>query len=460
MARYNRMLALILAFVLAFTLAAVPALSVSAESVSHSQVIDAEYTSPDPSFSLEFSIDVDDSDLNGKLYCDTVNYVLAVVGSLSHDGQTVEDFAVYLGEDGLVVSGTPSLDQPYGIDLRDLSKNLPGSVFAPGSGSQLALDQQTYNKIMGVMSSDHDELMAEAFDALSPHLTDAFYSILANAQSMSGPRTLELPSGEIKVRTTREVFTAQTIAEGYASLINGIAADPEAQDALARLYDEMVSAGTITVEDDMQGVTGKELVEEKYRNAGEMIQSFTQFVTESGFRVSTLSSMDQFSMEDLSMGQMPELRSLGFEFSANGESASFEAIFTDDVFAAELIHNGARSNVTYWIQENTETKMAVALSVESDVAGAVSYTMDWDKVSGKFEITSSNGGTWAGTVSSTETDTTFTFDRVDGESWNWKYNYIKVSTDGPITIPGYKEVLTMTEEEILQIVQNISNTVN
>ncbi len=453
MARYNRMLALMLAFALAFTLAAAPALSVSAESVS--QEADEEYTSPDPSFSLEFSIDVDDSDLNGKLYCDTVNDVLAIVGSLRHNGRTIGDSAVYLGEDGLVVSGTPWLDQPYGIDLRNLSRNLPDSVFAPGSGSQLALDQQTYNRIMGVMSSDHDELMSEALNALSPHLTDAFYSILANAQSMSGPGTLELPSGEIKVRTQKEVFTAQAIAEGYASLINGIAADPEAQDALARLYDEMVSAGTITVEDDRQGVSGKELVEEKFGNAGEMIQSFTQSVTESGFSVSILSSMEQFSMD-----QMPELRSLGFEFSADGESTSMEVIFTDDTFAAELIHNGARTNVTYWIQENTETNMTTAVLVESDGVGAVSYTMDWDMVSNRFEITSSNGGTWTGTVSSTDTDTTFTFDRVDGEPWNWKYNYIKVSTDDPITIPGYKEVLTMTEEEILQIVQNISNAVN
>lgn len=458
MVRYNRMLALMLAFVLALTLTAVPAPGVSAESVSHSQEIDAEYTSPDPSASLEFSIDADDAVLSGKLYCDTVNHVLAVVGSASHNGRTLEDFAVYLGEDGLVVSGTPSLDQPYGIDLRDLSKNLPDSVFAPGSGSQLALDQQTYNRLMGLMSSDHDELMAEAFDALTPHLTTAFYSMLANTQSMSGPRTLELPSGEVKVRTQKEVFTAQTIAEAYASLVNGIAADPEAQDALAKLYDEMVSAGTITVEDDMQGVTGKELVEQKFGNAGEMIQAFTQSVTESGWSISIISSMEQFSMEELSMGQMPELRSLGFEFSANGESASFEVIFTDDAFAAELIYNGVRSNVTYWIQENTETKMTAALLRESDGAEAVSYTMDWDKVSGKFEITSSNGGTWAGTVSSTDTDTTFTFEKINGESWN--NTYIKMSTDDPITIPGYKEILTMTEEEILQVVQNVSNAVN
>lgn len=457
MVRYNRIFALMLAFVLALTMTGVSVPGVSAESVSHVQEIEAEYTSPDPSASLEFRIGADDDVLSGKLYCDTVNHVLAVVGSASHNGRTLEDLAVYLGEDGLVVSGTPSLDQPYGIDLRDLSKNLPGSVFAPGSDSQLALDRRIYNRLMGLMSSDHDELMSEALDALTPHLTTAFYSMLANTQSMSGPRTLELPSGEVKVRTQKEVFTAETIAEAYASVVNGIAADPEAQDALARLYDEMVSAGTITVEDDMQGVTGKELVEEKFRNAGEMIQSFTQLVTESGFCVSILSSMDQFSMEDLSMGQMPELRSLGFEFSANGESTGMEVIFTDDTFAAELTHNGARSNVTCWIQENTETKMTVAVSAESDVAEAVSYTMDWDKVSGKFEITSSNGGTWAGTVTSTDTDTTVTFEKINGEPWN--DTCIKISTDDPITIPDYKEILTMTEEEILRVVQNVSNAV-
>ncbi len=450
MVRYNRMFALALAFVMAFTLAAIPALSVSAESAS-----------PAPSASLEVNVDAGGTVFNGKIYLDLLNEVFAIVGSMGDGNETYMDAALYLGAAGLAVSGNPFLDQVYGVDMQNLSKNLPGSVFAPDSGSQFALDQATYDQLMGGMEgalasqitiTPDPELMEKGVNALMPHLEAYVNVLMQNAQVAAGPKTLSLPTGDVKVTASTITVNSAAIAEGMTTLINSLAEDPEAQDALAQIYDELISSGTVTVSEDMQGVTGKQFFDTIFQNKDEFCQEFTNSLSASNVTVSGSAAADP---------QTEELVSIGLEITADGESVGLELVFANGTYYLDVSDNGVHSKIIFCIQKNTESLLVATLAVtEADVETA-RVSFNWNKDAGTYEVTVADDTTTStmnGTITSDDTSTTITFDAIDGQSMG--NTYIKLSSSDPITFPSYKEVLTMTEEEILQVVQNVNSIVN
>ncbi len=450
MVRYNRMFALVLAFVMAFTLAAAPAPSVSAESASS-----------DPSASLEVNIDAGGTVYNGKLYFDMVNEVFAIVGSMGYNGQTLLDAAVYLGSAGLVVSGTPFLDQPYGVDLQNLTTNLPNSVFAPDSGSKLALDQETYDMLMGgpesmlapqITVTPDVEVMEQGVNALMPHLETYMNALMQNAQISAGPKTLSLPTGDVKTTTSTVSVTGEVIAESMTALINSLAGDPEAQAALAQIYDELVSSGLVTPSGDLEGVTGKQFFDTIFQNKDEFCQELAQSMAESSMAVTGSAAIDQ---------QTEELVSIGLEIAADGETVGFEVVFANGTYYLDVSDNGVHSKIVFCIQKNTESLLVATLAVTEDDVETARIAFTWNKDAGTYEVTVADDtttGSLTGTITSDENSTTITFDTIDGQSMG--STYIKLSSADPIVAPSYKEVLTMTEEEILQVVQNVTGIVD
>lgn len=453
MVRYNRIFALMLAFVMAITLAAAPALSVSAESVSSGS-----------SNSLEVNVDAEGTAFNGKLHFDTVNDVFAVLGSMGYNGQTVMDAAVYLDASeigpSLVVSGTPFLDQPYGVDLLNLSKNLPNSVFAPNSGSKLAMDQETYDmfissfeaKASAAPDPERTELLGNVMSTLMPHLETYVNTIMQNAQIAAGPKTLSLPTGDIKTTASTVTVTGEVISEAMTVLINSLAGDPEAQAVLAQLYDELVSSDIITPDEDMKNVTGSDLINTLFQNKDEFCQEITKSLTESNMTITGGAAIDQ---------QTEGLVSVGLEIAADGETVGFEVVFAGGTYYVDVSDNGVHSKITFCIQKNTESLLVATLSVSENDAETARAAFNWNKNAGTYEVTVADDtttGTLTGTITSDDTSATITFDEIDGQSMG--NTYIKLSTNDPITVPSYKEVLTMTEEEILQVVQNVNSIVD
>ncbi len=444
MVRYHRMFALVLAFVMVFTLAVAPALNVSAESAS--------------SNSLEVNIDAEGTVFNGKLYFDMVNEVCAVVGSMGYNGQTLMEAALYVAGSSLIVSGTPFLDQPYGVDLQNLTTNLPNSVFAPNSGSQLALDQATYDQLMSGLedltntqinpSPEFTEMMENGVNTLMPHWEAYINTLMQNVQVTAGPKTLSLPTGEVKTTTTTMSASGEVMAEALTGLINGLAEDAEARAFLAQCYDLMVSSAVITPDEDLQGVTGKELLDEFFQNKDEFCQDLAQAMTESGLTYSVILAIDQ---------QTEQLVSIGWEITEKDDTVTLELVFANGTYYLDVSDNGVHSKIIFCIQKNTESLLVATLAVTEDDVETARVAFNWNKDAGTYEVTVADDtttGSLTGTITSDDTSTTITFDTIDGQSMG--NTYIKLSSADSIAAPSYKEILTMTEEEILQVVQNVS----
>lgn len=448
MVRYNRMFAMVLAFVMVFTLAVVPARSVGAESAS--------------SNSLEVNIDAEGTVFNGKLYFDMVNEAFAITGSMGYNGQTLMDAALYLGSAGLAVSGAPFLDQAYGIDLQNLTKNLPNSVFAPDSGSQLALDQETYDMLMSgpdalvnsqiAPFSEVMELLENGMSVLMPHWEAYTNSLKRNVQITAGPKTLNLPTGDVKTTTSTVSVTGEVVAEAATCLIDSLAGDAEAQAFLAQFYDLMVSSAIITPDENLQGVSGKDLFDTIFQNKEEFCQELTQAFIETNMTIACSAAIDQ---------QTEELVSFGLEMTADGETVSLELVFANGTYYLDVADNGVHSKIVFCIQKDTKDQLVATLAVTEDGVETARIAFTWNKTAGTYKVTvadDTNIGAMTGTITSDDTSTTITFDEIDGESMG--NTYIKLSSSDPVTFPSYKDVLTMTEDEILQVVRKFTNLVN
>ena len=86
----------------------------------------------EPSYSAELAL----GDQTYRLSIDVKNQVFALQAQLGGS-----QLGLFASEDAFILQDTLLLGGVYGIDLKNLDKNLPGSVFAPDSGSVLALDQ-------------------------------------------------------------------------------------------------------------------------------------------------------------------------------------------------------------------------------------------------------------------------------------------------------------------------------
>lgn len=455
----NRILALALAFALVFTLAC-PVCGVSAESAESEE--SAESASLDASCSLEVNVDAAGTVYNGKLYLDMVNETIAIMGSMGYKSLTLMDAALYLGSAGLVVSGMPFLDQAYGIDLQNLSENLPGSVFAPDSGSSLALDQGIYDILMGnvedVLGSQINaaapdyELLNDSIDSLQPQLEAFVDTLMQNVQLSVGPRTLNLPTGDVKTTTSAVTVTGEVVGQALIAMLDSFAEDPEAQAALAQMYDEMVSSGMITQDEDLQDVTGEELVDAILQNQDEICQEITETLSESGLTLTGSAAVDQ---------ETEALAGFSLEIALDGETAGLEVVFAGDTYYVDVSDDGVHSGITFCIRENTESLMVATLAITERDVETNRVAFNWDKTAGTYEVTAAGSaatGTITGAITFDDTSVTVTFDQFNDESLG--DTYVRLSSSDPVTVPDYREILTMTEEEILQVVQDVSDVID
>ena len=100
-------------------------------------------------YSAELVMSGKGTDISGKLALDSVQGVLAVLADMRSEGESVMSAAAYASAQALVVDSM-LIGGAYGANLTALAENLPGSIFAPGSGSAFALDEETYEQILAL----------------------------------------------------------------------------------------------------------------------------------------------------------------------------------------------------------------------------------------------------------------------------------------------------------------------
>lgn len=428
---FLRALSWMMALAMVFSLAAVPA------------------AAEEGTYSAELVISSEGVEMSGKLVVDTTQVLLGIVAGLRSEGQSLLDAAAYLGPQVLAVDSA-LIGGAYGVDLTTLAENLPNSIFAPDSGSAYALDQDSYDQFMAILTNvsagfpetvaGDDSAIQEAAMILAAALAEPLSQAAANLAMSTEPAVETINGSSIDV--TRMVIAAdgEAIVGFLEAVITTLQGNPQAQNALAVILDYLNASGTEIVQ--MLVEQGDQVLQEAQAGLAEMAVS------------------GSVSLSDAT--QAPVKLSLAIQ--AEGEEMTFNILIGEamDFFRLEMLDNGEVGPAAQLtLVEESQDVRTIKLSLLDGDAEAVSLALTVDRSAQTFLVTLFAEGetsTASGTYIMEEDLMSFTLDKLDGQEFGGTATLNLRGSDN-LTLPAFSEITAMTEEEFTALVELVSQTV-
>ncbi len=437
-----RVFSWVLALALVFSLVIAPAATASADS---------------DTCSAELVFSSEGVDFSGKLALDTAKGLLGLIASITTQGETAEFASAYVNAQALVVDGL-LLGGAYGFDLSTLAENLPGSIFAPDSGSSFALDEESYNEILAMLSGELTQTMpavpsatmdTEAVQQASAVLAEAYSGVieelLAELTIETTETTVEINGVSVPVTQIRCSIDGEALVNIMNISLDTLANNTDAQAAYAVLIDQGAAVSGRNL-----GVTGEELVQallselpQEIEQAREELQNFSGAVT-----ICVSSATDapvKFSLE----------------IQDSTEQVSINLLLSEamDFFRLECVENGnAVAVFQLEIPENSASAFACKFSVEDGNQEAASVNFDLNKAEKTFVLTAFADGeshSLSGCYTVEDTLFSLTIDKVDDQEFGGTLTLNLRSDDEPIAMPSFTELTAMSEEEFSALVQSV-----
>lgn len=450
-----RLLAAVMAFVMLFALAA-PA-SAEGDAVSVEVVLASE--------GMEAS---------GKIAV-SPEMALSIGAQLLLNGERFAGLTGYASTEAVVLESS-FLSKAYGVALDDLAENLKSSIFAPDSGSQFALDEDTYNTLLDVLSGEAAAAAVSGAD--TDALTDAF-SVLAEAAGQaandvssklameSAPAVVNINGEDVDVTRMRVTVSTEAIISFYGEMLDALEGSTDLQAALATIVDAFPTlAVAFTGGEDGEPVpSGEEVVRMILENLDDVKQSLADALNEvatSGTFAVSLAGEEQLPVEltgeitsdeqtvSLTFTMSPAIDFIRLEaVDADGSATAVQFDITENSDAALGFHVGSYKGETELFSLNYRQDKAEQ-TFEVAIAGASGYNEEAETFSGT--VSTSVSGYYA----VTDTLLALTIDKVDGQEFGGTLT-LNIRTDDTVALPDFTELTRLKEAEFADVIQALAD---
>lgn len=435
-----RVLSWVLAFALVFSLAAA--------------------ASADPNTcSAELVFSAEGVDFSGKLALDTAQGLLGLIASVTSQGETAELASGYVNAQALAVDGPLVGGAAYGFDLNTLAENLPGSIFAPDSGSSFALDEETYNEILAMLSGELPEpavmnsaaMDTEAVQQAAAVLKEAYSGILEDILAEMTIETteaaVEVNGVSVPVNQVRCGVDGDGIINMMLISLDVLANNTDAQAAYAIIFDQYnaISDQSLTGEEFVQAMLS--VLPQELEQSREELQGFSGVVT------FCLSSATEAPVK------------FSLEIQDDYEQVAINLLLSEglDFFRLECTEDGVLvASLQLDILANSDSDFACKLSVTDEYQTDSSLSFNLNKAAKTFALGALADGTSAslsGTYEITDTLFSLTVDKVDGQEFGGTLTLNLRSDDASLAMPDFTELTRMSEEEFTALVQVVMENV-
>ena len=374
------------------------------------------------SCSAELKLKLGGKDLQAKLSADPDHALLALQAQFG-DENSILDLGLFLGRKQIVLQDSLLLNGAYGIDLEKLAENLPNSVFAPDSGSALALDQALYDSLMAPAQGKDSSvgIIGGAGGLVSAGSLAS--TLLKNGKMKLSPGEVELESGTVKTTDTAIFFDTQGLAALADKALTGVSG--EAQGKLAGLLTSLLGSGEET---------------------GEDYASVRDALIRADAQLSLSISLNKMTRQVVSVNAI---------LSWEERTTDLRAIFTDNFCSLALTREGSEPlTATLYLDERSGSALAYRLCVtQGDTPGA-QLRFRWDKAAGTYVFTAENGGQTdelTGTIQTSQDTAVITVDTANGQQLG--DIQLTLRRNDHVTLPEYQDIITMDEGGILRLLQ-------
>lgn len=378
------------------------------------------------SYSAELKLKLDGKDLQAKLSADQDNALLALQAQFGDEASSI-DLSLFLGKQQIVLQDSLLLNGAYGINLETLAENLPNSVFAPDSGSALALDQALYDSLMAPAEIDASSVGiiggGDGPTSMFVSGSGLVSTLLKTGKLKLAPGELELESGTVKTTDTIISFDAEGLAALADNALAGLS--EEIQGKLARLLTSFFGSGEET---------------------GEDCTSLRDVLIRADARLSLSISLDKKTKQVVSANAV---------LSWEEQTTDLRAIFTDNFCSLTLTREDSEPlTATLNLDENTDRALAFRLCVAQGDTPDAQLSFRWDKAAGTYVFTSKNGDQTdelTGTIQISQDTAVVTADTANGQEL--EDIQLTLRRNDPVTLPEYQDIVTMDESGILRLLQ-------
>lgn len=414
-------------------------------------------------YSAELVLSAGDLSASCKIALDPGSMLLGAAAGMTIGDTPLADAAAYLSAQAAAVDGS-LVGGPYGVDLTALAKNLPESIFAPGSGSYYALDEDTYNQVMlllnGWMTQSSQNLntksdktlkvIEDAMSVLSTvYTSDLLEEIVACLTVESSTASVVIDGKPMQVLEGRCTVDGKAVADILGVLVTPLQDSAEAQEALAVLIDEIAAAS----EEDF-GASGAEIVEQIVSELPGLLPELEEELNSEGFSVSLVVCTTPDGLSPVKFA---------LEIRSEDEFAALNLLMNEDAdfFRLELVEDG--ETITAFqlaIRENSDSALTFDISVQSD-GEEVSLTFDLNKSGKAFLLTLSADGeshSLSGFYNATDTLLSVTVDRLDGQEFGGTVT-LNLRSDDTLALPSFTELTALSEEELDALMETLEENI-
>ncbi len=195
-------------------------------------------------FSLSSEIDEEKAELSGKVYFGEKEFFFEHLAIKAADKKLDANF--YMGEEYAYITNRNILGGTYGVVYDDILKNFKKSIFAYGSGSEYAIeDEEIYNAIVDILEiSQRKELeeMYEDFNEIYEHYTKFLVKSFENhAEYETSTDRESVGDDYMKARTVAVIITEDTVMNILEDLYKELEDDKDLPKALEKHSEAIIS---------------------------------------------------------------------------------------------------------------------------------------------------------------------------------------------------------------------------
>lgn len=407
-----------------------------------------------------------DMDVLAKVYTNLKDKKFAFSASASMDGSEIVDADAWVNEKDIIVSSESLLDDVYGVNLKKLEENLEDSAIF----DLLGMDFEDFEEQMALSSEvkiDEKTLLAfeEDLTKLLEKVAKQFgKSLKEYAEIEKGKKELGFNGEKVNAKTVEVYIEGDALAEVIGEVAQYLY-DSKDLEALLDDYAELIVTYLAVSGDE---VDVDEIIDPIYESLDTMIEGIDDFAEE---------------MEEIEFTVVAYLKSdylLGFDLTVEEDSDKYAlSVLAGPSFAelkefrVTIEEYGDKTTLVYTVDANDSKEFEAELKIRENGKVMTNASVSWDKKAGdyKCKLTQTKFDWW---------DEEYTEEyTVSGSLLEEKdcYNLeIKKLTDGEdevkpeITIcfdrsdkqpsaPKYVEVLTLEEEELLELKEDIVDEV-
>ncbi len=344
----------------------------------------------------------------------------------------------------------------YSLSFKDLSKNLPKSIFDPDSDTDYALPEELYEWLVGLKDGPIAPMKEIAKDA-KPILEKAAKllktSVEKNAEITKGSETISIGDADVKTNTVTVKLNGEQAAKIVTDLLKWVKSDKDLKNLITKFT--TVYGPVLEMEEE---------------DLADFLDEFYDSVDDA------LEQMEDVEKDDVN------LTCVFYTNKSNGQLVKAEITSKDDYGKTTYTLEGgpdwkdlaycsvsmkdpySKVNMTYTVEENTKSQFTAKVKVKEDSDTTMSMTYSWDKSTGDLRITSTEADLkLTGTMTQKGKVTTIELKKLEvGRNVSVKDLGTTITLNESAKMPSVSkptEILKLSEDDIEALFEDVQDAV-